>query len=130
MIKPYESINTFSRKPVPAQIITYFVFVGELITFFICMYINYKSTPRQIAILVCYLVTVTAQIVITVRVSCIDPSDNIMISYRTDPQNRYFFSHKKDQISTSMNACTATFALAMSRRLRDIVKYAKGTVLN
>ena len=88
MIKPYEAVNTFSRRPVIAQIVAYLVFIGEMLTFFICMYVNYKSTPRQIAILVCYLTTVVAQIIITLRVSCIDPSDDIMISYRTDPQNR------------------------------------------
>jgi hypothetical protein len=52
------------------------------------MYINYKSTSRQIAILVSYIITVIAQIIITLRTSCIDPSDNIMIEYRNDAKNR------------------------------------------
>ncbi len=89
MIREYYTVNTFSRRPVPAQIITYLVFIGEALTFFICMYINYSHIAKKIAILVLYIVTMIIQIILTLITSCADPSDDVMIEYRNNPGGRY-----------------------------------------
>lgn len=88
MIKQYETINSFTRRPVITQIAAYLVFIGEALTFFICMYLNFTDSTKQIVILVLYIVTVIIEVVVSVMASYIDPSDNIMIEYRTDAKNR------------------------------------------
>ena len=89
MIREYSTVNTFTRGPVPAQIITYLVFLGEALTFFICMYVNFVSTVRQITILVLYIVTMVVQVYLSIVTSCSDPSDSIMIDYRNNPKGRW-----------------------------------------
>ena len=89
MISEYETINTFHRRPVPAQMITYLMFFGEALTFFICMYVNYTHLAKQIAILILYIITMIAQIILTVLTSCSDPSDDMMIEYRNNVSGRY-----------------------------------------
>lgn len=88
MIKQYETINSFTRRPVVTQIAAYLVFIGEALTFFICMYINFRNTSTQIGILVFYIVTALIQVIVSIMASYIDPSDNIMIEYRKDTKNR------------------------------------------
>lgn len=84
MIRKYETINSFTRRPVVTQIAAYLVFLGETLTFFICMYINFRNTTRQITILVLYIVTAIIQVIVSLMTSYIDPSDNIMIEYRNN----------------------------------------------
>lgn len=95
MNKEYETINTFNRRPVLPQIAAYLVFIGEALTFFICMYLNFSNTTKQITILILYIVTAIAQVVVTLWTSCKDPSDSIMMSYRNDAKNRYFHTYIK-----------------------------------
>jgi hypothetical protein len=92
MIREYETVNTFTRRPVAAQIITYLVFIGEALTFFICMYVNYSHIAKKIAILLLYIVTMIAQVILTLITSCVDPSDDLMIDYRNNPSTRYDLS--------------------------------------
>ena len=84
MIRKYETINSFTRRPVVTQIAAYLVFIGEALTFFICMYVNFTNTTRQITILVLYILTVIIQVIVSLMTSYIDPSDNIMIEYRNN----------------------------------------------
>ncbi len=88
MLKEYSTINTFTRRPVPAQLITYLVFIVEALTFFICMYVNFRNTAKQVTILVLYLLSVTVQAYLTLSISCSDPSDSIMIEYRNNASGR------------------------------------------
>ncbi len=43
----------------------------------------------QIAILISYIVTVIAQVIIALIASYSDPSDDLMIEYRNNPKKRY-----------------------------------------
>lgn len=89
MIRKYDTINSFTRKPVLTQIVAYLVFIGEALTFFICMYVNFRNTSLQILIFVLYIMTAFIQIIVSLMASYIDPSDNIMIEYRNNEKNRY-----------------------------------------
>lgn len=88
MVALYERVHTFSRRPVFAQIISYGVFIAEVVTFFLCLYMNYKSSRSQTIILIIYIITLIIQVITVIQVSYIDPSDDLMIEYRNDAKAR------------------------------------------
>ena len=79
--REYGVINTFSRFPVIPQIATYILFMSEVITFFICIDVNFKSSSSKLIFLILFLSSSALQIITTIASSYMDPSDNLMIKY-------------------------------------------------
>lgn len=80
----YKTINSFSRKPSPAQIVSYLLFLMKFLFFYIIIQRRYFSFESRIAMIVVLTSLFICQTVITLLTSYIDPSDDFMIRYRND----------------------------------------------
>ena len=81
-MKGYKTINTFSQRPSPAQLVSYLIFLLQILIFFIIIQARLASTSTRIVLIVVYSLSVGSQIVLTFLVSLSDPSDNFMIKYK------------------------------------------------
>ena len=87
--KPYETNNTFSKRPGLPQVASYIVFALEVVLFYAVVLPALANRP-QIALGLLYTATLLLLVIATVVASKVDPSDQVMILYRNRPQEEYF----------------------------------------
>lgn len=83
-----KTVNTFTQRPVPTQILSYFVVLLEIIVYFACIYPNLQSLPARVTLtflLCCFLLAVIG---CTVSASLSDPTDSVVKEYRRSRSER------------------------------------------
>ena len=80
----YKAINTFSQAPSPTQIISYLIFVMQILIFALIIQARYRSETTRITMIIIYCIAISFQILITFLTSLSDPSDSFMIKYRNN----------------------------------------------
>lgn len=83
-MKKYKIINTFSQSPSIAQIISYLLFLMQVLVFFIIIQKRYESRVMRIVVIIVYSICVVFHVVVTFLTSLSDPSDDFMIKFKND----------------------------------------------
>lgn len=79
--KLYAKINTFSKSPGAAQMLSYAVFLLETVLFYAVILQKLDNTPKIILGII-YSVSLISLIAVTIVCSSNDPSDTVMVKYR------------------------------------------------
>ena len=80
----YSTINTFHQAPSPAQIVAYILFISQIALFYAVIQRRLESPTSFLVLHIVYGIAIFGQLVFTFICSIVDPSDPIMVSYRTD----------------------------------------------
>ena len=82
----YETVNTFSRRPVAPQLISYIVFAIETVFLYALVQPYYSSSTTRIAIITIYSCSLVALIITTFICSLIDPVDPNVPKFKNKKQ--------------------------------------------
>lgn len=83
-MKKYKIINTFSQSPSPAQIVSYLLFLMQVLIFSIIIQKHYQSSTMRVAVIVIYSICIACHVIVTFLTSLSDPSDDFMIKFKND----------------------------------------------
>jgi hypothetical protein len=81
-IRPYNTINTFTRKPCANQIISYIIIITDNITFWLLVQTNYANQFCRFTMIALFACSVVIMLTFGCLTSGYDPSDPIMAEYR------------------------------------------------
>lgn len=81
-MRPYKTINSFTQRPSCAQVVSYLLFLMQILIFSIIIQQRYQSSEARVGMVVAYSLALGAQIILTIVASLSDPSDSFMIKYR------------------------------------------------
>lgn len=79
----HPTVNTFTRKPAWAQLLSYFVFTAQVVTFYVCLIP--EVSDQQTALITMhtvYPVSLAVLIFVTLASSIIDPTDPVVVDCR------------------------------------------------
>ena len=80
----YSTVHTFSRAPSPAQICSYLVIATESVIFYLMIRPNIQSETTSIILTTLFTISLFVLLITTFICSYIDPSDSIMIKYKSN----------------------------------------------
>jgi|JI6StandDraft_1071083.scaffolds.fasta_scaffold06477_3 hypothetical protein len=73
-----QTVNSFTQRPSPTQILSYAVIVGDVIIFYSCMTPNLQSTAANAALSVLFGVASIVVVISALLTSLSDPSDPVV----------------------------------------------------
>ena len=83
-MKQYEKITSFTQRPSVPQIVSYILFLLQVITFYTLIQSNYSQEISRTLFHILFAISISGEIIFTIITSCIDPSDTYMIEYKND----------------------------------------------
>lgn len=89
MQNKYQTINTFTRTPSPAQIVSYIIICLEVAIFYSMIMNSFKDELTKIIFIVLFSVSTVAVFATTIYCSFSDPSDSTMISYKNGERGQF-----------------------------------------
>ena len=89
MNEPYVKINTFSRTPSIAQILSYLLILLQSCIIYIMIIPRFISESTKIVFIVLYSVSLAALVFTTFLCSWIDPSDEVMVDCKNGNCGKY-----------------------------------------
>lgn len=87
----YTAKNSFSRYPSVTQIISYLLFVMQILLFYIVVQKHLEPHWKRTTMLVIYSIIAAVHLIITLLISLSDPTDQFMINCINDPQQYSIF---------------------------------------
>jgi len=93
--RPYNTVNTFSRRPCINQIISYIIIIFDNITFWLLIQTNYESQLCRFTMITFFSCSVIIMLLLGCLTSSYDPSDPIMTEYRNRNTTMYIFLNKE-----------------------------------
>lgn len=93
--RPYNTVNTFSRRPCINQIISYIIIIFDNITFWLLIQTNYENQPCRFTMITLFSCSVIIMLLLGCLTSIYDPSDPIMTEYRNGNTTMYMFFDKE-----------------------------------
>lgn len=75
----YKTVNTFTRKPCPTQIISYFIVAVMQLSFWLCVQPYISNTLTKIIMVTLFSLSSLLLIIFSIATSVLDPSDPVMI---------------------------------------------------
>jgi hypothetical protein len=73
-----QTVNSFTQRPSPTQILSYAVIVGDVIIFYSCVTPNLQSTAANAALSVLFGVASIVVVISALLTSLSDPSDPVV----------------------------------------------------
>lgn len=71
----YTAKNSFSRYPSVTQIISYLLFVMQILLFYIVLQKHLEPIWKRITVVVIYSISIAVHLIITLMISLSDPTD-------------------------------------------------------
>lgn len=112
-MKKYKAINSFTQKPSPAQLVSYSLFLLQLLVFYSIVQSRYLSSVYRVAMLSVYSACAAIHLGLTVVVSVSDPSDGFMVRYKNEREGYSLCLCLGSATRTYMRNCTVSCVGAM-----------------
>jgi hypothetical protein len=85
----YQTINTFTRSPSPAQIAAYMVVTVDVVVFYVMIQQSFNDEALRVALIVLFSCSIVGMIIPTILCSAIDPSDTVMVECKQGKGEKY-----------------------------------------
>lgn len=124
----YKTVNTFTRKPYPTQIISYVIIITMHLSFWLCIQPYIVNDITRTIMIALFSLSSLLLIIFSIATSAIDPSDPIMIQYKNSESSFKYPNHHTVSSKPKVHASIASIVIAMFWWPLGIVKYVIGTV--
>ena len=109
----YKTVNTFTRKPYPTQIVSYLIIIAMHPSFWLCIQPYIANTITKTLMIALFSLSSLLLIIFSLATSLIDPSDPIMIQYKNNQSNFKYPNHHTVYCKLKALAYIANIAIAM-----------------
>ena len=111
--RTYKTVNTFTRRPYPTQIISYIIIIAIHLSFWLCIQPYLADAITKIIMICLFSLSSLLLIIFSLATSVIDPSDPIMIQYKNSQSNFKYPNHHTVSSKLKAHAYIVNIVIAM-----------------